>query len=80
LFDGEFEVVKHRTVGEKHLKLSLRPEGGDRLLDAVIFNADDQGWPYGAKRVAIAYRLDVNLYQNRQTLQLMVEHVLGDGG
>ena len=38
LFDGHFEVVSQRIVGENHLKLVLKPvEGGD-IIDGIAFN------------------------------------------
>ena len=68
-FVGEFEVVSERVVGERHLKLTLK--SADRLLDAIAFGTP----PVAAKRVRAVYRLDENVYRDRQTLQLMVEHI-----
>ncbi len=71
LFDGEFDVVQQRIVGEKHLKLLLQPKGSRSTIDAIAFNhgklAGDQ--------LHAAYRLDVNEYQGRRTAQLMVEYI-----
>jgi single-stranded-DNA-specific exonuclease len=73
LFDGEFEVVSSRVVAETHLKLSLR--AGDRAqpVDAIAFNALAY-WPNDAKRVRLAYKLDVNWFRGRESAQLIVEH------
>lgn len=68
-FVGDFAVVSERIVGERHLKLTLKT--GDRLLDAIAFGTP----PTGAQRVRAVYRLDENVYRERQTLQLMVEHI-----
>ena len=75
LFDGEFQVVHQRLVGERHLKLVLsHPERPDTLLDAIAFNVDLDLWPnHGVERVIIAYRLDSNEYRGRERLQLLVE-------
>ncbi len=75
LFDGIFEVVQRRIVGERHLKLVLKPPQSDCLLDAIAFNTTDSGWPEETGRVEVAYRLDVNEYRNRRNLQLMLEHI-----
>ena len=73
LFDGEFEVLESRVVGETHMKLSLRAGGVTEPLDAIAFNAIDY-WPSGAKHVRLAYKLDVNWFRGRETAQLVVEH------
>jgi single-stranded-DNA-specific exonuclease len=75
VFDGEFELVSRRIVGEKHLKLVLRAAGGQRCFDAIAFNVTDEDWPAQVQWVEMAYRLDVNEYQGRQNLQLMVSYI-----
>jgi single-stranded-DNA-specific exonuclease len=81
LFDGEFDVVSRRIVGDSHLKLSLKAPGAARPIDAIAFNRTDHDWPEGASRIHAAYRLDVNEWQNRETAQLVVEwlEVVGEG-
>jgi len=73
VFDGEFEVMQSRIVGESHLKLTLRAADGTEPVDAIAFNALDY-WPSEAKVVRLAYRLDVNYFRGRETAQLIVEH------
>jgi single-stranded-DNA-specific exonuclease len=75
LFDGEFEVRKRRIVGERHLKLELGVPGSRRGIDAIAFNTSDDDWPDPCRRVQIAYRLDVNVYQGLKRPQLIVEHL-----
>lgn len=77
LFDGEFFLVQQRLVGEKHLKMVLSLDtAGKQMLDAIAFNVDLQRWPdLQASRVRLAYRLDINEYRGRQTVQLMVEYL-----
>jgi len=73
MFDGVFDVVGHRVVGERHLKLVLRVEGRGRPLDAIHFN----GWT-GAPpppRLHLAYRLAVDDYRGGDAIQLVVEHL-----
>ena len=77
IFDGCFSVVSQRLVGEKHLKLVLSPLGDETLLDAIAFNVDLQIWPdASAEQVEIAYRLDVNEFRGKRSVQLMVEHLV----
>lgn len=74
LFDGRFEIVERRLVGERHAKLKLRPEGGD-VVEAIAFNqAPDGVLPTGV-HVHAVYRLDVNEYRGNRTLQLVIEHM-----
>ncbi len=75
VFDGEFEVLDRRIVGERHLKLKLVVPGTSRALEAIAFNTVDSDWPDDARRVNIAYRLDVNVYRGIERPQLVVEHL-----
>ena len=77
LFDGVFELVQRRIVGECHLKLVLRPPGGGQVIDAIAFNTVDDDWPADTTQVELAYRLDVNEYNGRRSAQLLVEHIQG---
>ena len=70
LFHGDFDVVNQRVVGERHLKLSLRKNA--RVVDAIAFN---QAPLENAQRAQVAYRLSRNDFQDRATLQLVVEHI-----
>lgn len=72
-FDGEFEVLSARVVGERHLKLSLAPPGrGAQALDAIAFG---QAQHVGLRRCRAVYRLDINHWRERDNLQLVVEHL-----
>ena len=74
-FDGRFRVVQQRLVGERHLKLVLQPEGGE-VVDAIAFNIDTERWPDpGVEWVEVVYRLDVNEFRGRRSLQLVVEQL-----
>ncbi len=75
LFDGVFDIVQQRIVGEKHVKLLLRWAGDTTTVDAIAFHADLTQWQGGSGRVRLAYRLDVNEYRDRKTVQLVVEYM-----
>jgi len=77
IFDGEFYLVQQRIVGEKHLKLVLASDANHQhIVDAIAFNVDLNVWPsHQAKQVRLAYRLDINEYRGRESLQLMVEYI-----
>lgn len=75
LFDGTFVVVSQRLVGERHLKLVVS-QGEHQVFDAIAFNVDTALWPdTSVKEVQLAYRLDVNRYRGRESLQLMVNYL-----
>ena len=74
LFDGEFLLLQQRIVGERHLKMVVAPVGDpQRALDAIAFNVDTDQWPQPAEKIRLAYKLDINEYRGRQSLQLMVD-------
>jgi single-stranded-DNA-specific exonuclease len=75
VFDGEFEIVQRRLVGERHLKMIVRQPGQQTEVDAIAFNALDRGWDRLGDRVVLAYRLDVNEFRGRRTAQLVIEHM-----
>lgn len=75
VFDGEFSVVAHRIVGEKHLKLTLQAIHSKHTIDAIAFNYENFMWNDAAVTVHIAYQLDVNVYQGIESAQLLVRYL-----
>lgn len=73
LFEGNFSVVSHRVVGQRHLKMTLAPERGSCQIDGIAFNTEVL--PGGRQQVHMAYRLDVNEYRGILSPQLIVEHM-----
>lgn len=72
VFDGEFEVLDQRIVASRHLKLKLRPINGTNTIEAIAFNHDRL---LERRQMRLAYRLDINRYRGRESLQLIVERV-----
>jgi len=75
LFDGEFDVLDARVVGDTHAKLRLRPLDGTQMIDAICFGYLDRHAELPSGRIRAAYRLDVNEFRERMTLQLMIQHI-----
>jgi single-stranded-DNA-specific exonuclease len=69
VFCDEVEVVSQRLVGEKHMKLGIKH--GGVLRDAIWFGHSE---PLAA-RVRLAYRLNVDEYNGRERVQMVVEGV-----
>ncbi|GIC77871.1 single-stranded-DNA-specific exonuclease RecJ [Moritella sp. F3] len=76
IFDGIFRLREQRLVGKKHLKMMLEPENGGPLVDAIAFNVDLEVWPDASvQKIELAYKLDVNEFRGKRSLQFMVEHL-----
>lgn len=74
-FHGRFVLVQQRIVADKHLKLVLAGLQTGELVDAIYFNIDLALWPNACAQVDLVYRLDINEFRGRQSLQLMVQHM-----
>jgi single-stranded-DNA-specific exonuclease len=74
LFDDEFEIVQRRVVGERHLKLVLKRSESEDQVDGIAFFYDPLDWPETKNRFQLAYRLSVNEYQGRESVQLIIEY------
>lgn len=74
LFDGVFDVLDWRVVGERHLKFSLRTAGRAQPVNAIHFSGwKDQPPP---ARIHAAYQLDTDDWQDRRGVQLVLRHWL----
>lgn len=69
LFSEPLEILQQRLVGEKHLKLQLRHQGD--VVDGIFFGRTAPLPP----QAHLAYRLDINNWQGRQSVQFVVEGV-----
>ena len=75
LFDGQFEVIDARVVGDTHAKLKLRPLNANLEIDAICFGYLDKHESLPQGTVRAAYRLDVNEFRERLSLQLIVQYI-----
>ncbi|WP_111497465.1 MULTISPECIES: single-stranded-DNA-specific exonuclease RecJ [Marinobacter] len=74
-FDGEFEVINQRIVGERHLKLVLRPRHGGDVLDGIAFNTGAEVPDFTRTGARIVYKPDANTFRGRTQLQLLVDYI-----
>ena len=70
-----FSIVNWRIVGEKHLKLELAKEETGECFPAIAFNKTDADLPAGENSIRAVYRLDVNEFRGKRSLQLIVQHI-----
>lgn len=74
IFEGEFNILDQRLVGNNHLKLILELDEFNSI-NGILFNADVSQWPNEkCDRIKIAYKLDINEYRGRQQVQLIIEY------
>ena len=72
-FDGVFQVVEHAIRKDVHLQLTLVDLRSGVYIKAMHFGGyKGQAIP---ERVRIAYELGVNLWKERESLQLMIRHL-----
>lgn len=76
IFDGVFDVLQQRLVGEKHLKLMVREPSSGLLLDGISFFVDLSKWPNDeVEKVRLVYKLDINEFRGQRNLQLIVDYL-----
>ena len=63
-------------MGKKHLKLLFMEPSSGLAIDAIYFNIDEQVWPNESiDRVRVVYKLDVNEFRGKRSVQLLVEYI-----
>lgn len=76
IFDGRFNIKNQKLVGDKHLKLRLKPITGGPLLDGIAFNINSKIWPdSNIHTVELAYKLDIKRFRGNSNLQLLIQHI-----
>jgi single-stranded-DNA-specific exonuclease len=78
LFDGVFAVVESRRVGERHLKLWLRPDPAARPIEAIAFGHFDDpaaGRPAAGSRLRLAYRLQSSSWGGVARAEMLAEYL-----
>jgi single-stranded-DNA-specific exonuclease len=79
-FDGKFLVEEARIVGDKHMKMRLRPSHlGAEAIDAIAFGymgspSEDANMRGGAT-IQLVYRLEINEYRGAARVQLNCQHL-----
>ncbi|WP_262966660.1 single-stranded-DNA-specific exonuclease RecJ [Methylobacter psychrophilus] len=74
VFDGIFDVIQARIVGQRHLKLVLRKPGGDLVIDAIAFFVDQPEHWLGLRQIRTAYKLDINEFRGNRSIQFIVQY------
>ncbi|WLD56925.1 single-stranded-DNA-specific exonuclease RecJ [Salinispirillum sp. LH 10-3-1] len=72
LFVNRFQVINHRWLGGKHLKLQVQLEAGSDPVDAIWFFCPLPADTLPSQQIILAYELAVNEFRGARSLQLMV--------
>ncbi|WP_166269092.1 single-stranded-DNA-specific exonuclease RecJ [Marinobacter caseinilyticus] len=75
LFDGEFDVIRQRIVGENHLKLVLQPRDGGDIIDGIAFNTGPSVPDFTQTGARVVYKPDANTFRGRTSLQLLIDYL-----
>lgn len=75
-FHDGFILDHWRIVGERHLKMGLRDCETGQSYDAIAFNQSEHSLPDRGGVVDLVYKLDINRWQGRESLQLMVSQIV----
>lgn len=74
LFDGVFKILDKRVLKDAHLKMTLEHKDGE-VFDAIAFNERGEWITSAVQHIRIVYRLDINEFRGRKSVQLMVEYL-----
>jgi len=79
-FDGKFLVEEARIVGDKHMKMRLRPSHlGAEAIDAIAFgymgSPSEDANVRGGATIQLVYRLEINEYRGAARVQLNCQHL-----
>jgi single-stranded-DNA-specific exonuclease len=75
VFDGVFNVIQARIVGQRHLKLVLRKTDGDLLIDAIAFYVDRPEQWLGLRTCRAVYKLDINEFRGNRNVQFILQYL-----
>ncbi len=75
VFDGVFEIKESRVVGERHLQLTLRPDGSDMDVRGILYNMHKYPVAPDMSKVRIAYLLTPDEYNGRRAPMLNIRYI-----
>ncbi|WAK00271.1 single-stranded-DNA-specific exonuclease RecJ [Methylobacter sp. YRD-M1] len=75
VFDGTFDVIQSRIVGQRHLKLVLRKPDTEQLIDAIAFYVDHPEQWLGLRSCKIVYKLDINEFRGNRNVQFILQYM-----
>ena len=76
LFDGWFNIMDKKEVGTGHTKLTLQTQDFSKRIEAIAFGIEPNQFKIEGQKNQITYRLDINEFRGRRTLQLIVQDIV----
>lgn len=76
LFVGRFQVRDWQVLKQAHLKLELQQGEQGNPVSAIAFYVPEEILTQPQAELHCSYRLQINEYRQRQSLQLLIEHFL----
>ena len=74
IFDNVFEVSESKILQNTHLKLELKYPNTNFGISAIAFFKASE-WQEGTQKLRCIYKLDVNEWRGRKSLQLLIDHI-----
>lgn len=73
---GEFNVIKSEQIGEEknHLKMIITPLEHPELQFEALHFFQTENLPKENDVISCVYKIQVNLFQNRETINLIIDH------
>jgi single-stranded-DNA-specific exonuclease len=75
VFEGVFDVIQSRIVGQRHLKLVLRLPNHNLLIDAIAFFIDKPEQWLGLRQIHAVYKLDINEFRGNRNVQFILQYL-----
>ncbi len=76
LFDDWFVIKQKKEVGTYHCKLQLQTIDKRKKIDAIAFQSTPNDFPEIGDKVQMTYHLQVNHFNGRSQLQLLVRNTI----
>jgi len=76
LFDGWFNIMDKKEVGSGHCKMTLQTQDFSKRIEAIAFGIHPNQFKAEGSKNQITYKLDINEFRGRRTLQLIVQDLI----
>lgn len=76
LFDGWFNIIDKKEVGQGHTKLTLQTQDFSKRIGAIAFGLHPNKFKAEDGKNQLTYRLDINEFRGRKSLQLIVQDII----
>ncbi|HAC34233.1 MAG TPA: single-stranded-DNA-specific exonuclease RecJ [Gammaproteobacteria bacterium] len=77
-FDGQFQLVSSRLVGDNHLQMVLRWPDSNRQVKAIAFGVADQFDLQPEQRLHLLYQPQINSWNGNNSAELLIERIYVD--